>query len=995
MADISKIRLGNQGGTYTEYDIKDAAARQAAVDLDERVDGIEQDIILGGVYDVSAKNSGATFASLSALLSDANLSTLIPTAVRKGGMTVKFVQSSDNQYVEYLYKVTDAATAATFTNVANWEKINLENELILLNDNLSDFNYTKGKYISSEGTEPNFIPVEVSAPGYVISDAIPVNKNATYRWYGGFERDDSFTPKRQLLVFDSNDVCLTVRNYYGTSEDAGGIKYQEINSIPTAAAYVKVSFYIDGDLPAKFTDDSGNVLWEATQSYKCDKNRADIGDISELETADKTNLVAAINYLEQTKNTDAKHSVYTGSVDADNVEEAIDILDDEIDAISDSYQVPGNLTDNKILTVQDGNLVELDNDGFIISDVIVYTNNTYIRWYAGQDDAFDEPKPKMIIYVDGQTPTTDNAYNYYGSNVDNDGNHYTRIKRGAGSNRVKASFKKGGVCKITDDEGNILWSPDYGSNIVYVSSEKVLNPTTRQSVQSQIDELKGSSSASDEETKLFLGSLVNGTPTDSADISSSTTHVCMQSLIRVPFMKATLRFKLPIGIIAGVRSGNSGVNASTSQVNLTENLANGDTFTFGDDDMLFRIFFKRSNGNNLSPQEIYEYIEDGILYVTYNEYCPIVLAQSDCDKYAKAMMVKFHTGSANMYKNFLGNIPVFAHISDIHGDAIRLERFMQYCDSVGVVDAALNSGDTVAENFKNGLKFNEDIANAYKTLLFTCVGNHDTYNNVTEQGQYENVMAYQDASKYDVTWSNETYPTSFYRDFANKKIRLIVLNQWTAGAGASPYMQNMSQAQVDMLVGALKNCPEDYGIIVMSHNTENPITKDSNYAKFFQDPNYGFSYTKMTNSLSEFTTPITDIIDAYIGKTAIDKEYIANTNPQTTITVDEDFASSYGEFICWVCGHNHNDFIGYNNGSVHKQLILAINCGGAIYGLDAPDNGGCQSGDVPRGGNGATQDSFNIYAMDRDNKTVKVARIGSNMTYDLKPRDYMVIPYAD
>ncbi len=69
--------------------------------------GVWKELALGAVYDVSAKNPTAgpnndgKFESLSALLSDANLNTLIPTAVRKGGMSIKFVQSSDNKYVQY------------------------------------------------------------------------------------------------------------------------------------------------------------------------------------------------------------------------------------------------------------------------------------------------------------------------------------------------------------------------------------------------------------------------------------------------------------------------------------------------------------------------------------------------------------------------------------------------------------------------------------------------------------------------------------------------------------------------------------------------------------------------------------------------------------------------------------------------------------------------------------------------------------------------------
>ena len=72
----------------------------------------------GGAYDVSAHNSGATFASLSALLNSANLNTLIPAEIRHGGMSIKYVQSSDNKYVQY------RLMSDTFnTTVANWQGV--------------------------------------------------------------------------------------------------------------------------------------------------------------------------------------------------------------------------------------------------------------------------------------------------------------------------------------------------------------------------------------------------------------------------------------------------------------------------------------------------------------------------------------------------------------------------------------------------------------------------------------------------------------------------------------------------------------------------------------------------------------------------------------------------------------------------------------------------------------------------------------------------------
>jgi tetrahydromethanopterin S-methyltransferase subunit B len=90
--------------------------------------GVQNELALGAVYDVSAKNptsgpnSDGKWESLSALLSDANLNNIIPASVRRGGMSIKFMQSSDNKYVQCRYMSSSTATA-DFTNVANWQGV--------------------------------------------------------------------------------------------------------------------------------------------------------------------------------------------------------------------------------------------------------------------------------------------------------------------------------------------------------------------------------------------------------------------------------------------------------------------------------------------------------------------------------------------------------------------------------------------------------------------------------------------------------------------------------------------------------------------------------------------------------------------------------------------------------------------------------------------------------------------------------------------------------
>ena len=76
-----------------------------------------------GVYDVSSHNDGAVFESLSTLLGSANLSTLIPTSVRRGGMSIRFIQgavpNSDNKYVKYRLMAT------SFSTVSDWQRENI------------------------------------------------------------------------------------------------------------------------------------------------------------------------------------------------------------------------------------------------------------------------------------------------------------------------------------------------------------------------------------------------------------------------------------------------------------------------------------------------------------------------------------------------------------------------------------------------------------------------------------------------------------------------------------------------------------------------------------------------------------------------------------------------------------------------------------------------------------------------------------------------------
>ena len=101
----------------------------AIADETKRAKAAEEAII----FDVSVQNNGAVFESLSALLSSSNLSTLIPTSVRHGGMIIRFIQGSEqsswNKYVQYRLMATSFSTTES-----DWQGV--DEEPIAVSDNL-------------------------------------------------------------------------------------------------------------------------------------------------------------------------------------------------------------------------------------------------------------------------------------------------------------------------------------------------------------------------------------------------------------------------------------------------------------------------------------------------------------------------------------------------------------------------------------------------------------------------------------------------------------------------------------------------------------------------------------------------------------------------------------------------------------------------------------------------------------------------------------------
>lgn len=487
---------------------------------------------------------------------------------------------------------------------------------------------------------------------------------------------------------------------------------------------------------------------------------------------------------------------------------------------------------------------------------------------------------------------------------------------------------------------------------------------------------------------MFIGSLLQkgllaSGPTD----NNKNYRVSMATNMVVPKEGLTITFHLPYGIGVGIRTGDQSGNLSNNDYWFLD----GDKFTVSGASHYIRLVFAKTTSRTgdavsetITVSEVNQLISQGKIYVTREYEDGIIERNEETEKYVKGVMRNFVSGASN--NGSLTKLPVFAHTSDVHGDATRFKSFADYCDYLKV-DAALVSGDTVATSPSDGMDYVNDVADGHTTPIFLCMGNHDS-RGIDIQGQNERIMGYLITKNGATTNPGEPYPTYFYKDITEKNIRLISLNIYEGTHDSSNLDKCIfTQSQCEWFISVLASTPANYGVLVMFHSPESMPSKNGNYSAFYQDI---ANYTGLQNGLTG--SPFANIVDAFIGKGSGSLTY---NSAGTDITVSYDFTgvASGVEFIAFVNGHLHIDRIGYTPGTTYKQLNLNVCCGVAIYGSSYPYL--ANNSDMPRGCSGATQDCFNIYAIDRTAKVVRIAKVGSNVSADLADRKFMSIPYAD
>lgn len=513
---------------------------------------------------------------------------------------------------------------------------------------------------------------------------------------------------------------------------------------------------------------------------------------------------------------------------------------------------------------------------------------------------------------------------------------------------------------------------------------------------------------------LPLGEVVNGSISNRHIVVGSSTQVVMKDEALFPFLPCKLRIRAinPAGYIYGVRvyynnySSLSTADGTNQSGNWHHNLDYRNELQYnkpsnGGTALGYRLgftLFQNVGGNLLqcaiSAATVNAEIQAGTFAVEYYDEEEGINERTESQSpRVWAMRRILHVAEGERYINQPDMLPCIAHISDLHGDGVRFANFMDFADYLGV-DVAVNSGDMVRIDHTDGTGYMADIAAKHTSPFLFAVGNHEARPTGTAQPFEENIAALVERYGYLKAANTATDKAYYYKDFADRSLRMIVINYYED----SVYEGRLGQAQITWFIDTLAATPSGYGVIVVMHAPEDTIVASSPYDKFLQpEPKYSGN-----NGVYVGDRPIMHIVDAFISRSTLSYTYddhSATYNGSSdvsteTVNVLADFTGIAAsiEFIAYVSGHRHEDFVGYYADSTNLQLNLCITTGSAIFGNSAYSAYANQS-DLGRYGRGLAQDAFNIYGIDRENGTVRIARVGSDMTVRGDMRDVLIIPY--
>lgn len=438
-----------------------------------------------------------------------------------------------------------------------------------------------------------------------------------------------------------------------------------------------------------------------------------------------------------------------------------------------------------------------------------------------------------------------------------------------------------------------------------------------------------------EDTKVFhVTDYVNGTYYNTGILGKSTNRVRTSNFLILNKGEAVDVKNIPYGYELAI----SFFDFNTKKLKYGDEW--GGIYPYvAQEKILMLPLWRRTDNADLSPSEI---TGDVVIYGT----CLTDIKYND-SVIANNLGIQDKINQANHYRRNNTKPLCLAHISDLHLDKIRLQRFTNFINNIKNIDDAICTGD-MTNNYSDGMTYWDSVSGTERIL--TCIGNHDglaNHNVDWYSGQCTMLEAYNKfINPYISNWNvtHDVGKTYYYKDYNSEKIRLIVLDSMRSGTDAT----NQNTWLKSVLSSAKS---KGYSVVCATHCV--PQTSKVNYI----DCSFNSINLKYED---EYDTCVT------------------NTIYQQTV---QNFIDDDGKFITWICGHTHVDFV-YTTSEFPNQLWIVVACGLLSNNLDIDRTDGTKN-----------QDAFNILTFDTNTELVKVIRVGADRDRSMRHLGTMSIDY--
>lgn len=297
----------------------------------------------------------------------------------------------------------------------------------------------------------------------------------------------------------------------------------------------------------------------------------------------------------------------------------------------------------------------------------------------------------------------------------------------------------------------------------------------------------------------------------------------------------------------------------------------------------------------LRSENIFDFIR--IKYILYPEpeiakvNTRISTAEKDIGDLSNALETDITQIKKKLAQSRFGDCVSLLHFSDIHADQSALKKISEAIDNYnGNIDGSICTGDMVANNYGS-------ISSWWNSKIMTCIGNHDSasYSSGTYDWTYlpmsERSALY--IEPFEAFWgvNHEQGTSYYYKDFTNKKVRLIVIDTMLYMSDST---SSEASAQTVWLQTLLNTAKENgYHVIIATH-APNGLAKsmECSFSKYHT--------SERVMPIEKDCTLPNSIVDTV--KTAIDGGL---------------------HFVGYICGHTHQDDIWVCAGD-SRQLMYCI-----------------------------------------------------------------------